>query len=219
MNARGPGLFITLEGGEGAGKSTQARLLAERCRATGEVLLTREPGGSAGAERIRALLLDGEAGFGAVTEALLFAAARRDHVERLIRPALARGATVICDRFADSTRAYQGAAGAVPEHTIDLLEAIATDGLRPHLTLLLDLPVAAGLARAGARRGGGGGDRFEREGVAFHERVREGFLRIARGAPGRVKLIDAALPELQVAAAVLEAVRRAGVGLAAGERP
>jgi dTMP kinase len=205
------GVFISLEGGEGAGKSTQARLLAERFRAAGHAAMTtREPGGSPGAEAIRALLLDARAGFAPTAEALLFAAARRDHVEKTILPALEAGQAVICDRFADSTRAYQGAAGAVPAETIDALETLATAGRMPDLTLVIDLPPEAGLARAALRRGASGVDRFEREDIAFHARVRQGFLGIAAAAPGRVSVIDGTGDVAAVSAAIAAAVAARG---------
>ena len=147
------GRFITFEGGEGTGKSTQARLLAERLTGAGrEVVLTREPGGSAGAEAIRALLVTGSVDrWSATTETLLMHAARRDHIERLIGPALERGAWVVCDRFADSTRAYQGAAGGAPAELIAALEREVLGDVTPDLTLVLDLPPADGLARAAGR--------------------------------------------------------------------
>ena len=160
------GRFITIEGGEGAGKSTQIRRLAERLTASGfEVVTTREPGGSPGAETIRSLLVTGEADrWSPTTETLLLYAARRDHIERVIEPALDRGAVVLCDRFHDSTRAYQGVAGAVDPALIAFLESHVLAGLSPDLTLVLDLPVEAGLGRAAAR--GEGEGRFEAKGAA-----------------------------------------------------
>ncbi len=201
------GFFITFEGGEGAGKSTQLARLAERLGAAGrEVVRTREPGGSPGAEAIRALLVTGEADrWSPVTETLLMYAARRDHIERVIAPALARGAVVLCDRFADSTRAYQGAGGGAPAGLIDALEAAVLDRLRPDLTLILDLPVEAGLARAAGR--GGAEARFESKGLEFHSRLRGAFLKIAEAEPDRCVLIDAARDEAAVAAAVWSWVR------------
>jgi len=185
------GRFITFEGGEGAGKSTQLKRLAARLEAQGhDVVATREPGGSPGAEDIRGLVLKGAADrWSPVTETLLMYAARRDHVERVIRPALVRGAWVVCDRFADSTRAYQGAAGGTPAELIAALETHILEDTRPDLTLIFDLPVAEGLERAHARAGAE--MRFESKGQAFHERLREGFLAIARGEPGRCVVIDA----------------------------
>ncbi|HWE99066.1 MAG TPA: dTMP kinase [Caulobacteraceae bacterium] len=185
------GVFITFEGGEGAGKSTQVTRLADRLTAAGhEVVRTREPGGSAGAEAIRALLVTGEADrWSPLTEALLMNAARRDHVERVIAPALARGAVVICDRFADSTRAYQGAGGGLSGTLIALLEAAVVGDTRPDLTFILDVPAEVGLARAGARPGAEA--RFEAKGSAYHERLREAFLTIAAEEPSRCIVVDA----------------------------
>jgi len=185
------GFFITFEGGEGAGKSTQVRRLAEWLTALGhELVLTREPGGSPGAEAIRDIVLNGPPErWSPVTETLLMYASRRDHIERVIRPALAAGKVVICDRFADSTRAYQGAGGQVDPRLIDTLETTVLEGLKPDLTLILDLSVEEGLARAMSR--GGGEDRFEAKGAAFHERLRQAFLEIARNDPGRCVVLSA----------------------------
>ena len=197
------GRFITFEGGEGAGKSTQLRRLAERL--PGKVLVTREPGGSPGAETIRDLLVRGEAErWSPITETLLMYAARRDHVERVIRPALARGAWVVCDRFADSTRAYQGAAGGAAPELIAALETYILEGTRPDLTLIFDLPVELGLERALVRAGAE--MRFESKGQAFHERLRKGFLGIAEAEPGRCAIIDATGPFDEVEARVWAAV-------------
>ena len=183
------GRFISFEGGEGAGKSTQARRLAERLVGR-EVVLTREPGGSPGAEAIRGLLVEGEADrWSAVSETLLMYAARRDHIERLIEPALERGAWVICDRFLDSTRAYQGTAGGAPMALITALELDVVGAVTPDLTLVLDMPVAAGLARAAGRSGGEG--RFESKGHGFHERLRSAFLDIAAREPERCAVLSA----------------------------
>jgi len=199
------GRFITFEGGEGAGKSTQLRRLVARLAQGREVVATREPGGSSGAESIRDLLVNGAADrWSPVTETLLMYAARRDHVERVITPALSRGAWVVCDRFADSTRAYQGAAGGTDPLLISSLETHVLAGVRPDLTLVLDLPTEAGLARAGGR--GDAESRFESKGLAFHERLRAAFLDIARAEPARCAVIDAAQDEETVAAAVWEAV-------------
>jgi len=206
------GRFITFEGGEGAGKSTQLKRLAARLETGGRaVVATREPGGSPGAEDIRALVLRGSADrWSPVTETLLMYAARRDHLERVIRPALARGAWVVCDRFADSTRAYQGAAGGADPALIAALESHILEATRPDLTLIFDLPVAVGLERAHARAGAE--MRFESKGEAFHERLREGFLAIARVEPERCAVIDAQGSEDEVAARVWGAVEaRLGV--------
>lgn len=206
-----PGRFITLEGGEGAGKSTQAKLLAEWLATRGiDCLLTREPGGSPGAEDIRSLLVTGDPGrWDAVTEALLMNAARRDHVVRTIRPALAAGRWVICDRFLDSTLAYQGYAGGVPLPALEALIDAAVGPTRPDLTLILDLDPGDGLLRAqGGGKGGlpGGETRFERKGRDFHAAVRDGFRRIAAAAPVRCAVIDAGRPVAEVAAAIAAAV-------------
>lgn len=187
------GLFITLEGGEGTGKSTQARRLAQRLRDLGrDVVETREPGGSPGAEAVRHVLLSGAAQpLGPAAEALLFAAARADHVDRLIRPALAAGRDVVCDRFIDSTRVYQGAVGAVAPDLLDALEALAAGATRPDLTLILDVPPETGLARAAARGKGAVADRFEKEGADYHAAVRAAFLARAATAPERCVVVDA----------------------------
>ena len=200
------GRFITLEGGEGAGKSTQARRLAARLEAAGRrAVVTREPGGSEGAETIRALLVTGAADrWSPITETLLMYAARRDHIERTIAPALAAGDWVISDRFADSTRAYQGAGGGAPGSLIQALERYVLDGTRPDLTLILDLPVEAAHARIAGRTHAE--TRFEAKGEAFHQRLREGFLAIARVEPGRCVVIDAAQPVEAVEAAIWAAV-------------
>lgn len=199
------GFFISFEGGEGAGKSTQIRRLAERLQAAGhDVVVTREPGGSPGAEAIRELLVNGAADrWSPVTETLLMYAARRDHVERVIRPALARGAIVLCDRFADSTRAYQGAGGDAPASLIASLEDHVLGGTVPDLTLILDLPSEVGLQRAEAR---GGAARFESKGLAFHERLRAGYLEIARREPERCVVIEANAHIDAVTAAITDAV-------------
>ena len=186
------GRFITFEGGEGTGKSTQAKRLAERLKANGEdVVLTREPGGSPGAEALRKLLVEGSADrWSSNSETLLMYAARADHLERTIRPALARGAWVICDRFMDSTRAYQGAGGGVSTALIEQLERAIVADDRPDLTLVFDLPVEDGLARAKSRAGGEA--RFESKGPVFHERLRAAYLRLAEREPVRCVVIDAA---------------------------
>lgn len=191
------GLFITLEGPEGAGKSTNREYLAERLRAAGiEVLLTREPGGTPLAERIRDVLLTPvEEVMNADTELLLVFAARAQHLATVIRPALERGAVVLCDRFTDSTYAYQGAGRGLSLARIAALEDFVQGELRPDLTLVFDLPVDVGLARASAR---GRLDRFEQEGQAFFQKVREAFLARAVAAPQRYVLVDAAQPLAQV---------------------
>ncbi len=200
------GIFITFEGGEGAGKSTQVRRLAERLSASGrEVVTTREPGGSEGAEAIRALLVQGEADrWSPLSETLLLYAARADHLERLIRPALERGAIVISDRFADSTRAYQGAAGGIDPVFIDQMEEAVLGATRPDLTLILDLPAESGLARAAGR--GGAEARFESKGLAFHQNLREGFLAITASEQERCVVIDADRSIDAVSDAIAEAV-------------
>ena len=199
--------FITFEGGEGSGKSTQTRLLAERLGVRGlDVLVTREPGGSPFAERVRALILDpATPPHSALSEALLFYAARADHLERTIRPALCAGRWVVCDRFSDSTRVYQGHAGTLDGKTLAALEAIAVGAAKPDLTVIVDIPVAEGLARASQRRTGAV-DPYEARTLAFHEKLREGFLKIAAAEPGRCVLIDGSLPEDDVARRVWAAV-------------
>jgi dTMP kinase len=184
------GRFITLEGGEGTGKSTLARGLAETLRAKGrEVVVTREPGGAPGADAIRALLVSGDANrWSAMEEALLFAAARLNHLNQTIRPALARGAVVVCDRYVDSTRAYQVAAGGLKAEALDTLNALI-EAPAPDLTLVLDLDPAAGLARSRGQHVGE--DRFEKKDASFHARVREEFLAIARREPERCVVLDA----------------------------
>jgi dTMP kinase len=186
------GIFVTFEGGEGGGKSTQVKLLADRLLAEGrDVVTTREPGGSPGAESLRALLVSGETGrWTAEAEALLNYAARDNHLHETIRPALARGAIVLCDRFMDSTRAYQGYAGGCPMALIDALERCIVGTTRPRLTLILDLDPRVGLRRTDGRAGEAE-DRFERKGLAFHKRLREGFLLIAQSDPARCRQIDA----------------------------
>ncbi|CAM3140625.1 Thymidylate kinase [Sphingomonas antarctica] len=184
------GRFITLEGGEGVGKSTQVRRLAKALQARGiEVVTTREPGGTPGAEAIRDLLMTGAAGrWNAATETLLFAAARADHVARVIEPALAAGKWVICDRYLDSTRAYQGAAGGIDDADIVTVNRIG-GAMLPDRTLLLDLPVEAGLTRAGAR---GASDRMGSRDDTFYDRVDAGFRAFAAAEPERFRTIDAA---------------------------
>jgi dTMP kinase len=195
------GRFITFEGGEGTGKSTHAELLAQRLRALGIALvLTREPGGSPGAEIIRHVLLAGGAKpFGPHAEAILFAAARDDHVRMTIEPSLRRGRWVICDRFTDSTHVYQGILGDVDSKLIHGLERITVGDLKPDLTFVLDVPAEVGLARAKNRRGQSEPDRFESEGLDFHEKLRDGFRLIALSEPSRCVLIDANEPRKAVA--------------------
>lgn len=185
------GRFITFEGGEGTGKSTQVARLVDRLRARDlEVLQTREPGGSDGAEEIRNLALNGDAGrWSPMTETLLMFAARSDHLERTIRPALEAGRWVVCDRFADSSRAYQGAGGGVPSVFIETLDAAVVGPTQPDLTLVFDLPVEVGLERAFGR--GLFETRFESKGLAFHERLRNGFREIAAAHPERCVIVDA----------------------------
>ena len=202
------GRFITFEGGEGTGKSTQAAMLALRLEALGlGVLLTREPGGSPGAEIIRHVLLSGAAKpFGPEAEAMLFAAARHDHIRCAIQPALTAGKWVICDRFADSTRVYQGTLGEVDGRFIKALERVSVGDLVPDLTLVLDLPVALGLARAAQRRGEANPDRFESEQSDFHEKLREAYLALAAAEPLRCVVIDASAAKEDVAKRVWETV-------------
>ncbi len=195
------GRFITFEGGEGTGKSTHATRLAERLRSFGVgVHQTREPGGSVGAEIIRYVILSGVAKpLGPEAEAVLFAAARNDHLNTVIRPALERGVWVICDRFADSTRVYQGVAGNVDARSIRALERIVVGDTKPDLTFILDAPAAQGMQRAAKRRGNSDADRFEDEALAFHEKLRDGFLMVAASEPERCVLIDATSPKDEVA--------------------
>ncbi len=206
------GRFVTFEGGEGAGKTTQLRHLAEALRAGGrEVVRTREPGGSPGAERVREVLVDPETALTPLCEAMLHAGARHDHLTHTIRPALDRGAWVLCDRFADSTRAYQGYGLGVSESAVDALEGLAVNGTMPDLTLILDVPVDIGLARA---RGRGTHDHYEAMADAFHERLRAGYRAIAERAPARCVVIDANRPAEAVHAEVRRCVReRLGIAL------
>ena len=187
------GLFVTLEGPEGAGKSTNREYLADRLRARGlDVVLTREPGGTPLAERIRDLLLTpADEPMAIDTELLLVFAARAQHLAQVIRPALARGAVVLCDRFTDATYAYQGGGRGLPLERIAQLETFVQGDLRPDLTLIFDLPVEVGLARAAAR---GRLDRFEQEGIRFFEAVRSAYLQRAEAAPSRYRVLDAGQP-------------------------
>lgn len=208
------GKFITFEGGDGSGKSTQARRLAEHLSQTGrEAVLTREPGGSPLAERLRHLILDpATPRHSALAEALMFSAARADHLDATIRPALARGAWVISDRFADSTRVYQGLAGGLAIETVDVLERMVVGDTVPDLTLLLDLDPVVGLARASRRRAGSGAeadaasDGFEAREAAFHRRLRDGFLALARSVPQRIVVLDATRPPDDLAGDVVRTV-------------
>ena len=191
------GLFITLEGGEGAGKTTSLAFVRTFLEQAGKnVVVTREPGGTPLGEKIRELLLHGQDDRQVDTELLLMFAARNEHLARVVRPALATGAVVVCDRFTDATYAYQGAGRGAPDARIHVLEAWVQQGLRPDLTLLLDIPVERGLARAGKR---GAPDRFEREQIDFFERVRYAYLAAAAREPQRIQVIDAAqdIPTVQ----------------------
>jgi dTMP kinase len=200
------GRFITLEGGEGTGKSTQIRKLASALEARGiKVLATREPGGAPGAEQIRKLMVEGEPGrWDPITETLLAYAARADHVARTIGPALLADTWVISDRFNDSTFAYQGVGRGVPRETIRRIDAAVLDDFAPDLTLILDLDVTIGLERARGRSGAE--NRFEKFGADFHEKLRQAFLDIAKRSPDRCRVIDAAGTEDQVAEAIFAAV-------------
>jgi dTMP kinase len=202
------GKFITFEGGEGSGKSTQAAILVTRLASSGRlVLATREPGGSPSAEKIRAALLSGRVWqFGPFAEAVLFSMARKDHVDSAIRGALTEGKWVVCDRFADSTRAYQGITGGVARPVINALERLTLGGLKPDLTIVLDIPAEEGLARATQRLGDGAPDRFEAQDLATHERIRQAYLDIAEEEPDRCVVVDARQPEAVVAEDVWEAV-------------
>jgi len=195
------GHFITFEGGEGSGKSTHAATLSQRLKSLGhEVVLTREPGGSTGAEIIRHILLSGIAKpLGAETEAILFAAARDDHVRNTILPALETGHWVICDRFIDSTRVYQGALGNVDQRFIRSLERVTVGPAVPELTFILDVPAHIGLARADRRRGQEAADRFEAESKEFHERLRQAYRALAAEEPTRCVVIDGRPPRNVVA--------------------
>ena len=204
------GKFITFEGGDGAGKSTQIRRLAAALAATGrKVEQTREPGGTPAAEAVRHLILSGQAkSMGPNGEAILFAAARADHVEKVIRPALEREEWVLCDRFADSTRVYQGASGGADDKLLRALERVAIGESRPDLTIILDVPAAVGLERARGRLRNGTtlADRFEAEELSLQEERRQAFLDIARREPERCVVIDASQAEDEVAHAVWKTV-------------
>jgi len=204
----GRGRFISFEGGEGAGKSTHIKLLAERLAdANVRTIVTREPGGSPGAEIIRHLVLSGMGKLlGAEAETLLFAAARDDHVHTVIEPALKQGIWVLCDRFSDSTRVYQGILGQVSPTILSAMQRVTIGDLKPDLTLILDVPVEIGLQRAAKRRGTGTADRFEAEGIKFHQELREAYRRIAAAEPQRCLLIDATAEPDIVAANIWSAL-------------
>lgn len=201
-------LFISFEGGEGSGKSTQIEQLAQALRQQGRpVLVTREPGGTKGAEALRHILLNARAfGYSPLLEAVLFAAARRDHIEQCIAPALQAGHIVLCDRFIDSTRVYQGLAGKVPAAHLALLEEIAVEPYRPHISFFLDIAAKTGMARAAGRRRQEEADRFEKDSLEIQEQRRQAFLRIARAEPERCYIIDADRPEKTIAAEILALV-------------
>jgi dTMP kinase len=205
----GRGKFISFEGGEGSGKSTQIKLLAERLAAAKlRAIVTREPGGSPGAEIIRHLVLSGMGKLlGPDAETLLFAAARDDHVRTVIQPALSQGTWVLCDRFSDSTRAYQGRLGNVSPGVLNAMQRVTIGDLKPDLTIILDVPVEVGLKRAAARRGAGTPDRFESEDIKFHQDLRDAYRQIAGEDPGRCVLIDATASPEAVAAQVWTALR------------
>lgn len=205
----GAGLFVSFEGGEGAGKSTQIRRLADSLRRKGlDVITTREPGGSAGAEALRHVLLSGAAEpFGIRMEALLFAAARNDHVETVIRPALTKGFVVLCDRFMDSSRVYQGVTGNLEPEFIETLQRIAINGVMPDCTLILDIPAKLGLERV-VKRNADGPDRFEKETLETHEKRREAYLDIAAREPERCHVVNATQPEEAIAAEILTIVKQ-----------
>ena len=207
--APGRGRFITFEGGEGSGKSTQIKALAQRLDAAKlRTIVTREPGGSPGAEIIRHLVLSGMGKLlGADAETLLFAAARDDHVRSVIKPALNQGIWVLCDRFSDSTRAYQGSLGNVAPEVLNAMERVTIGDLKPDLTIILDVPVEVGMQRAAVRRGSGAPDRFEAEDIKFHQQLRDAYRQIAAAEPQRCVLIDADADTATVAAAVWAAVR------------
>lgn len=203
------GVFITFEGGEGVGKSTQIQRLAARLRIKGyDLVVTREPGGSPGAEAVRHVLLSGAAEpFGPEMEAILFAAARADHVDQVIRPAIDRGEIVLCDRFIDSSRVYQGVTGNLDPDLMEEIESVAIDGTTPDLTVLLDLDPADGLQRATSRREKGEvADRFEKETLSVHQARRQAFLDIARSEPKRCVVIDASHSAEMVEDAIADSV-------------
>jgi dTMP kinase len=212
------GRFITFEGGEGSGKSTHIRTIAERLKATKlRVLVTREPGGSPGAEIIRHLVLAGMGKLlGPDAETLLFAAARDDHVRTVIEPALNQDIWVLCDRFTDSTRAYQGRLGKVAPGLLNAMERVTIGDLKPDLTVILDVPVEVGMKRAAQRRGAGAADRFEAEDLNFHRELRDAYRQIAAAEPARCVLIDATADVDTVAANIWNALRERLLAAAAG---
>jgi dTMP kinase len=205
----GRGKFITFEGGEGSGKSTQIKMLAERLAANKlRTIVTREPGGSPGAEIMRHLVLSGMGKLlGPEAETLLFAAARDDHVRTVIQPALSQGTWVLCDRFSDSTRAYQGRLGQVSPSVLNAMQRVTIGDLKPDLTIILDIPVEVGLKRAAARRGSGTPDRFEGEDLKFHQDLRDAYRQIATEDPQRCVLVDADADAETVAGRVWTALR------------
>ena len=209
------GFFISFEGGEGSGKSTQAKRLAETLRAEGyDLVATHEPGGSPGGRILREVLLGGHAAAkGPLAEACLLTAARREHVDLVIRPALGDNRIVICDRYADSTRVYQGFVGGLDPDTIANLEKVATDGIMPELTIVLDVTAEAADARRRARLSekGDADDRFEKEDAVFHEKVREGFRSLCKSEPGRCACIDGSGMPDAVARAIRDLVRQRGL--------
>lgn len=209
MHPTARGSFITLEGGEGAGKSTQLKVIVAKLRALQiDALATREPGGSPGAETLREILLSGTLKhLGPKAEAILFSAARIDHIDALIEPALTKGTWVVCDRFLDSTRAYQGSLGKLEPRFLTALERVTLGDILPDLTLILDLPAEIGLARAKTRRGTGVvPDRFEQEDLGFHRALRAAFLAIAKREPKRCVVIDASRTPEEVSEAIWSAI-------------
>ena len=205
----GRGRFISFEGGEGSGKSTQIKTLADRLAAAKlRAIVTREPGGSPGAEVIRHLVLSGMGKLlGPEAETLLFAAARDDHVRTVIEPALKQGIWVLCDRFSDSTRVYQGSLGKVSPTILNAMQRVTIGDLKPDLTFILDVPVEVGLKRAAARRGTGAADRFEAEDIKFHQQLRDAYRRIAAAEPQRCVLIDTTADRSIVASNIWSALR------------
>jgi dTMP kinase len=205
----GRGRFISFEGGEGSGKSTQIKTLAERLAAVKlRAIVTREPGGSPGAEIIRHLVLSGMGKLlGPDAETLLFAAARDDHVHTVIEPALKQGIWVLCDRFSDSTRVYQGSVGQVAPAVVNAMQRVTIGDLKPDLTVILDVPVEVGMQRAAARRGAGAPDRFEAEDIRFHQELRDAYRQIAAAEPERCVLIDATAEPAMVAANIWSTLR------------